>query len=123
MGKTKTTSFLQLITFSLIKDNISYDVLVQDGQLDKDRLDELVDLMLETVCTRRKTIRVAGDDYPAELVKAKFMKLDSEHTGSRRRGGHRRRRGNGGRRLNFPCIAALYFAHNSAIIMCKKGGA
>ena len=35
--------------------------------------------MLETVCTRRKTIRIAGDDYPAELVKAKFMKLDAEH--------------------------------------------
>ena len=64
----------------IIKDNISYDVLVQDRQLDRERLDELVDLMLETVCTRRKTIRVAGDDYPAELVKAKFMKLDSEHT-------------------------------------------
>ena len=40
---------------------------------------EIVDLILETVCTRRKTIRVAGDDYPAELVKSKFMKLDSEH--------------------------------------------
>ena len=63
----------------IIKDNISYDVLVQDRQLDRERLDELVDLMLETVCTRRKTIRVAGDDYPAELVKAKFMKLDNEH--------------------------------------------
>ena len=63
----------------IIKDNISYEVLVQDRQLDRERLDELVDLMLETVCTRRKTIRVAGDDYPAELVKAKFMKLDSEH--------------------------------------------
>ena len=63
----------------IIKDNISYDILLQDRQLDRDRLDELVDLMLETVCTRRKTIRIAGDDYPAELVKAKFMKLDSEH--------------------------------------------
>ena len=38
------------------------------------RLDEIVDLMLETVCTARKTIRIAGDDYPAELVKSKFMK-------------------------------------------------
>ena len=47
--------------------------------VDRDRLDEIVDLILETVCTRRKTIRVAGDDYPAELVKSKFMKLDSEH--------------------------------------------
>ena len=63
----------------IIKDNISYDILVQDRSLDKDRLDEIVDLMLETVCTARKTIRIAGDDYPAELVKAKFMKLDSEH--------------------------------------------
>ena len=36
-------------------------------------------LILETVCTARKTIRVAGDDYPAELVKSKFMKLDSSH--------------------------------------------
>ena len=63
----------------IIKDNISYDILIQDRSLDKDRLDEIVDLMLETVCTARKTIRIAGDDYPAELVKSKFMKLDSEH--------------------------------------------
>ena len=46
---------------------------------DHDRIDEIVDLILETVCTRRRTIRIAGDDYPAELVKSKFMKLDSEH--------------------------------------------
>ena len=63
----------------IIKDNISYDILMQDMKFDGDRLDEIVDLMLETVCTRRKTIRIAGDDYPAELVKAKFMKLDGEH--------------------------------------------
>ena len=62
----------------IIKDNIDYDILIQD-MADRDRLDEIVDLILETVCTRRKTIRVAGDDYPAELVKSKFMKLDSEH--------------------------------------------
>ena len=63
----------------IIKDNICYDILKQDMPYDHDRIDEIVDLMLETVCTRRKTIRIAGDDYPAELVKAKFMKLDSEH--------------------------------------------
>ena len=62
----------------IIKDNIDYDILIQD-MADRDRLDEIVDLILETVCTRRKTIRVARDDYPAELVKSKFMKLDSEH--------------------------------------------
>ena len=63
----------------IIKDNIDYDILLQDKRIDKDRLNEIVDLILETVCTARKQIRIAGDDYPAELVKAKFMKLNSSH--------------------------------------------
>ena len=63
----------------IIKENIEYDYLLQDFRLEKDRVDEIVDLILETVCSARKTLRIAGDDYPAELVKAKFMKLDSEH--------------------------------------------
>ena len=63
----------------IIMENISYDILITDSHVDRDRLDELVDIMLETICTARTTIRIAGDDYPAELVKAKFMKLDSEH--------------------------------------------
>lgn len=63
----------------IIKDNIEYDILIQDPRMDKDRLDEIVDLMLETVCTARKTLRIAGDDYPAELVKSKFLKLNSSH--------------------------------------------
>ena len=63
----------------IVKDNICYDILKQNMPYDHDRIDEIVDLILETVCTRRRTIRIAGDDYPAELVKSKFMKLDSEH--------------------------------------------
>ena len=63
----------------IIKDNIEYDHLIQNCKIDKDRLDEIVEIMLETVCTARKTIRIAGDDYPAELVKSKFMKLNSSH--------------------------------------------
>ena len=51
----------------IIKDNIDYDILKQDMKFDSDRLDEIVDLMLETVCTARKR------------VKSKFMKLDGEH--------------------------------------------
>ena len=47
--------------------------------IDRETLDEIVDLLVETVCSARKTIRIAGDDYPAELVKSKFMKLDSSH--------------------------------------------
>ena len=63
----------------IIAENISYDVLITDSRIDRDRLDELMDIMLETICTARTTVRIAGDDYPAELVRAKFMKLDSEH--------------------------------------------
>ena len=63
----------------IIKDNICYDILKQDMPYDHDRINEIIDLILETVCTRRRTIRIAGDDYPAELVKSKFMKLESEH--------------------------------------------
>ena len=47
--------------------------------LGHDRLDELVELMLDTVCSRRETIRIAGDDYPAEVVKSRFLKLNSSH--------------------------------------------
>ena len=59
----------------LILENIEYDTLTQNPRIDREQLDEIVDILLETVCTSRKSIRVAGDDYPAELVKAKFLKL------------------------------------------------
>ncbi len=76
--EAKTNSAIEIYR-EIIKDNIDYDILIQDPKMDKDRLDEIVEIMLETVCTARKTIRIAGDDYPAELVKSKFMKLDSSH--------------------------------------------
>ena len=63
----------------IIKDNIDYDILIEGSRTDRERLDEILDIILETVCTSRKQIRIAGDDYPAELVKAKFMKLGSSH--------------------------------------------
>jgi hypothetical protein len=63
----------------IIQDNIEYPFMVERYPYNKDQIDEIVDLMLETVCTARKTIRIAGDDYPAELVKSKFMKLHSGH--------------------------------------------
>ena len=63
----------------IIKDNIEYGHLIQNCNIDADRLNEILEIILETVCTARKTIRIAGDDYPAELVKSKFMKLNSSH--------------------------------------------
>ena len=64
---------------ALILENIEYDVLSQNVKLDKDRLDELVELMVDTVCSNREMIRVAGDDYPAEVVRSRFLKLNASH--------------------------------------------
>ena len=63
----------------LILENIEYDILVQNERMDRDRLNELVELMVDTVCSRREMIRIAGDDYPAEVVKSRFLKLNSSH--------------------------------------------
>ena len=76
-GSRKETAYQ--IYRDLILENIEYDTLIQNPRIDREQLDEIVDILLETVCTNRKSIRVAGDDYPAELVKAKFLKLDSHH--------------------------------------------
>lgn len=76
--EAKTNSAVEIYR-QIIQDNIEYDFLLREKTLEQDRLNEIVDLMLETVCTARKKIRIAGDDYPAELVKAKFLKLDSSH--------------------------------------------
>ena len=77
--KRKETADAYRVYEEIIKDNIEYDYLIQDRYLDRDRIEEILALILETVCTKRRTIRIAGDDHPAELVKAKFMKLNSEH--------------------------------------------
>ena len=63
----------------IILENIEYEILRQDPHTDRERLDEIAELIVDTVCSARKTIRIAGDDYPAEVVKSRFMKLDSSH--------------------------------------------
>ena len=63
----------------LILENIDYDVLASDPHVDQEQLDEIVDLVQETVCSTRSRIRVAGNDYPAEVVQSKLLKLNSEH--------------------------------------------
>ena len=65
---------------NLIKDNISYDHHMKyDGYGKRDLYDELFQVICEVVCVNRKTVRIAGDDYPYELVKSRFLKLDSSH--------------------------------------------
>lgn len=63
----------------LIKENIDYDILLLDNPYDKERIDGFVELMTETVCSGRKTIRINQEDMPAEIVRSRLLKLDSEH--------------------------------------------
>lgn len=63
----------------IISENISYELLLQDFPFDRDILTEILELMVDTVCTTRSTVRISGDDKPAEIVKSQFLKLDSEH--------------------------------------------
>ena len=63
----------------VIFENIGYEYLIEDPKMDREQLDEIAGLIVDTVCSARKMIRVAGDDYPVEVVKSRFMKLDSSH--------------------------------------------
>ncbi len=64
---------------SSILENIEYDYLKQRAGFYQDELDEIVELMVETVCAKRKTTRIAGADFPHEVVRSRFLKLDSSH--------------------------------------------
>ena len=64
----------------LIKENISYNHHMKyDSYGEKELYDELFQVICEVVCVRRPTIRVAGEEYPYELVKSRFLKLESGH--------------------------------------------
>lgn len=64
----------------LIKQNIEYEHFMNYGEWrDKALYEELFEVICEVVCVKRKTVRIAGEDYPYELVKSKFLKLDSTH--------------------------------------------
>jgi hypothetical protein len=63
----------------LILENIEYDYLSREFATYREDLDEIVELMVETVCAKRKTTRIAGADFPHEIVRSRFLKLDSEH--------------------------------------------
>ena len=57
----------------------NFDSLVASHPNDEDMLREMLELLVDTVCSRRKLIRIAGDDKPAEVVKARLLKLDGDH--------------------------------------------
>ncbi len=58
---------------------LGLDALMEANPEDEDMLREMLELMVDTVCSKRRFIRIAGDDKPAEVVKAQLMKLNSDH--------------------------------------------
>lgn len=74
MSLTEMESYRELIL-----ENIEYDCLKQRFGTYREDLDEIVELLVETVCAKRKTTRIAGADFPHEVVRSRFLKLDSSH--------------------------------------------
>ena len=63
----------------LIRDNLEIDIRSQDRHYDLDRVNEIVEIMLDAVCSTSPTIRINGEDMPQPVVKSRFLKLDSGH--------------------------------------------
>ena len=61
------------------RDNLYIDDLKNSYPYDHGRIDEILELLVDTVCSTAKTIRCAGEDRPAEVVKSRFMKLEYSH--------------------------------------------
>ena len=71
----ETDTYMQII-----KNNIEYDYHMQhDNSELKELIDELYNVICEVVCVKRKSIKISGVDYPFNLVKAKFLKLNYSH--------------------------------------------
>ena len=58
----------------IIKENIEYDTMKDNFPYDYERLDEIVELMAETLASKKATFCIAGDTYPASTVKFKLLR-------------------------------------------------
>ena len=63
----------------VVLENIGYETLCQDENIDNAQLTEITELIVETVCSDQKTFRIGGAAVPAETVRLQLMKLDSNH--------------------------------------------
>ena len=59
--------------------SLEIDLLLRLYPDDEDTIYQIVDLLVDTCATNRKTLRIAGDDKPAEVVRSRFMKLNADH--------------------------------------------
>ena len=63
----------------IIMENIDYDCVHRQLGYDAEILDEILDIMVDTVCSNKPMIRIGGQDFPLEVVKSRLLKLNAEH--------------------------------------------
>ena len=78
-NRTEVTAAEMRSYQEIISQNISYDLLRQEYPHQQEQLEEILEILTETVCTTRHTVRVAGNNFPTEVVKGRLMKLTAEH--------------------------------------------
>ena len=62
-----------------VTERLEMQILYEEYPYDRGILDEILDLITDVLCSKRKTIRIAGDDKPGQVVKSQFMKLNMMH--------------------------------------------
>lgn len=63
----------------IIRENLEVDILSQDSRYDIDRVNEIIEVMLDAICSTSPTLRVNNTDMPKEVVKSRLLKLNSSH--------------------------------------------
>ena len=64
---------------SYLNSQLDMEIMYERYPYDRETLDAIMDLMLDVVCSKRRTIRIAGDDKPVNVVKSQFLKINSMH--------------------------------------------
>lgn len=67
---------------ALIRENLEYDYHMKyDEPGDREMFEEIYETVCDIVCVKRSVIRINGEEYPYELVKSRFLKLNNSHVG------------------------------------------
>lgn len=63
----------------IVRDNTDYDILVEQFPEQADEINELISIMVDVICSQKKTIRANGEEKPHDVVKSRLLKLNSSH--------------------------------------------
>jgi hypothetical protein len=65
--------------YQYFRNQLAIEIMYERYPYDREVLDALIDILVDAVCSKRKTLRIAGDDKPINVVKSQFMKINSSH--------------------------------------------